>query len=63
MNRYQPTFTVEQIRAAEAPLLAAQTEPDQLMRSAAHAVSRVAEMMLRWPRIDGPVLALSLIHI
>lgn len=59
MNRTQPTYSVEQIRAAEAPLLSAQTEPDQLMRSAAHAVSRVAEMMLRWPRIDGPVLALA----
>lgn len=49
MGQYQTTFTVEEIRAAEQPLLDAQTEPDQLMRSAAHAVTQVAEMMLKWP--------------
>lgn len=49
MGSYQPTFTVEQIRAAEQPLLDAETEPDQLMRRAAHAVAQVAEMMLAWP--------------
>lgn len=59
MNRTQPTYSVEQIRAAEAPLISAQTEPDQLMRSAAHAVSRVAEMMLSWPLDDDHVLALA----
>ncbi|MCP1388665.1 bifunctional ADP-dependent NAD(P)H-hydrate dehydratase/NAD(P)H-hydrate epimerase [Corynebacterium sp. TA-R-1] len=45
---YATTFTVAQIRAAEAVLLAAETEPDQLMRNAAHSVFRVAELMLGW---------------
>lgn len=49
MGHYHSTFTAEQIRAAEQPLLDAQTEPDQLMRNAAHAVAQVAQMMLKWP--------------
>ncbi|MDN8605970.1 NAD(P)H-hydrate dehydratase [Corynebacterium ureicelerivorans] len=43
---YASTFTADQIRAAEAPLLAAQAHPDQLMQSAAHAVFEAAEAML-----------------
>ncbi|QNQ91300.1 NAD(P)H-hydrate epimerase [Corynebacterium poyangense] len=42
-----PLFRVAHIRAAEAPLLQEQTHPDQLMRSAAHAVAETAQMMLR----------------
>ncbi|MGJ0182377.1 bifunctional ADP-dependent NAD(P)H-hydrate dehydratase/NAD(P)H-hydrate epimerase [Corynebacterium glyciniphilum] len=40
-------YTVEQIRRAEQPLLDLQTEPDQLMRSAASAVVDAAEVMLK----------------
>lgn len=40
-------YTVEQIRRAEQPLLDAQTEPDELMRSAASAVVEAAEVMLK----------------
>ena len=40
------TFTADQIRAAEAPLLEAQSHPDELMQSAAHAVYEAAEAML-----------------
>ena len=43
---FASTFTAEQIRAAEAPLLAAQEFDDQLMQSAAHAVAEVAATML-----------------
>ncbi|WP_284522552.1 NAD(P)H-hydrate epimerase [Corynebacterium aquatimens] len=46
---YATTFTVDQIRAAEARLLVEETEPDQLMRHAAHSVYTVAEAMLSWP--------------
>lgn len=42
-------YTAEQIRAAEKPLLDAQTAPDELMKSAAHAVFQAAESMLAWP--------------
>ncbi|MEJ6549431.1 NAD(P)H-hydrate dehydratase [Corynebacterium sp. USCH3] len=42
-------FTVEQIRRAEQPLLEAQTETDQLMRSAAAGVVEAAEVMLKRP--------------
>lgn len=43
---FSSTFTADQIRAAEAPLLAAQEFEDQLMQSAAHAVAEVANVML-----------------
>lgn len=43
---FASTFTADQIRAAEAPLLAAQEFDDQLMQSAAHAVAEVAATML-----------------
>ena len=43
---YATTYTADQIRAAEAPLLAAQAHPDELMQSAAHAVFEAAEAML-----------------
>ena len=46
VHMYASTFTTDQIRAAEAPLLAAQAHPDQLMQSAAHAVFEAAEAML-----------------
>ena len=46
VRMYASTFTADQIRAAEAPLLAAQAHPDQLMQSAAHAVFEAAEAML-----------------
>ena len=46
-------YTVEQIRAAEKPLLEAQTAPDDLMKSAAHAVFEAAGAMLRWPDTVG----------
>lgn len=39
-------FTVDQIRAAEAPLLQAQGFDDELMRSAASGVARVADALL-----------------
>lgn len=39
-------FTVGEVRAAERPLLAAQDEPDTLMRSAASAVAQAARVML-----------------
>ncbi|WKK60570.1 NAD(P)H-hydrate dehydratase [Corynebacterium sp. P3-F1] len=42
-------YTAEQIRAAEKPLLETQAEPDELMKSAAHAVFEAAETMLTWP--------------
>lgn len=42
-------YTAEQIRAAEQPLLEAQAEPDELMKSAAHAVFEAAEAILAWP--------------
>lgn len=42
-------FTADQIRAAERPLLEAETETDELMKSAAHAVFEAAEVMLGWP--------------
>ena len=46
---YACTFTADQVRRAEAPLLAAESFPDELMQSAAHAVFQVAEDMLSWP--------------
>lgn len=46
---YACTFTAEQVRRAEAPLLEAESFPDELMQSAAHAVFQVAEDMLSWP--------------
>ena len=52
---FASTFTAEQIRAAEAPLLAAQEFDDQLMQSAAHAVAEVAVAMLD----NGRVLVLA----
>ncbi|AIG64867.1 hypothetical protein CATYP_10280 [Corynebacterium atypicum] len=42
----QPLYTVQAIRAAEEPLLAAQDYPDELMQSAAHAVAGAALDML-----------------
>lgn len=42
-------YTAEQIRAAEKPLLDAQSSTDELMKSAAHAVFEAAEAMLAWP--------------
>ncbi len=42
-------YTADQIRAAEKPLLDAQAVPDELMKSAAHAVFEAAEAMLTWP--------------
>ena len=42
---YACTFTVAQVRAAEQPLLDAQTSPDELMQQAAHAVAQVARAM------------------
>lgn len=42
-------YTADQIRAAERPLIDAQSEPDELMKSAAHAVFQAAETMLTWP--------------
>ena len=42
-------YTAEQIRAAEQPLLDSQSAPDELMKSAAHAVFGAAEAMLQWP--------------
>lgn len=52
---FASTFTADQIRAAEAPLLAAQEFDDQLMQSAAHAVAEVAATMLD----NGRVLVLT----
>lgn len=46
---YACTFTADQVRRAEASLLAAESFPDELMQSAAHAVFQVAEDMLSWP--------------
>ncbi len=43
---YACTFTADQIRAAEQPLLDAQTSPDELMQQAAHAVAQVARAMV-----------------
>ena len=43
---FASTFTADQIRAAEAPLLATQEFDDQLMQSAAHAVAEIAATML-----------------
>ncbi|MEY8567396.1 NAD(P)H-hydrate dehydratase [Corynebacteriaceae bacterium 7-707] len=40
-------YTVDRIRRAERPLLDAETEPDQLMRSAAAAVAEAAGVMLQ----------------
>ncbi|WP_311389930.1 bifunctional ADP-dependent NAD(P)H-hydrate dehydratase/NAD(P)H-hydrate epimerase [Corynebacterium haemomassiliense] len=40
------TFTADQVRAAEAPLLDFQSHPDELMQSAAHAVFEAAKAML-----------------
>ena len=40
------TFTADQVRAAEAPLLDSQSHPDELMQSAAHAVFEAAKAML-----------------
>lgn len=45
---FSPTYSVDQIREAEAPLLAAESEPDQFMRAAGHAVFQIAEVMLDW---------------
>ncbi|MDO5077080.1 bifunctional ADP-dependent NAD(P)H-hydrate dehydratase/NAD(P)H-hydrate epimerase [Corynebacterium sp.] len=42
----RPLYTVHQVRAAEAPLLASQQRPDELMRKAAREVARVAKQML-----------------
>lgn len=48
------TWTVEQIRAAEAPLVAKERYPDELMQSAAQSVAEAAHMMLaRLPRPAG----------
>ncbi|WP_052333852.1 NAD(P)H-hydrate epimerase, partial [Corynebacterium jeddahense] len=43
---FAPTFTADQIRRAEQPLLAAQEADDELMQSAAHAVAEAARAML-----------------
>ena len=43
---YACTFTADQVRAAEQPLLDAQTAPDELMQQAAHAVAQVARAMV-----------------
>lgn len=42
----RPLYTVQQVRDAEAPLLAAQEKPDELMRKAAHHVAFAARKML-----------------
>lgn len=42
----RPLYTVQQVREAEAPLLAAQEAPDELMRKAAHQVALAARQML-----------------
>lgn len=39
-----PTFSVEQIRAAEAPLIEGAARPDELMQKAAHAVAQAARL-------------------
>lgn len=57
VHMYASTFTADQIRAAESPLLAAQAHPDQLMQSAAHAVFEAAEAML--DEATGRVLVLA----
>lgn len=49
-------YTADEIRRAEQPLIDAQSEPDELMKSAAHAVFETAEAMLAWP---DPVEPLS----
>ncbi|MFD5869261.1 bifunctional ADP-dependent NAD(P)H-hydrate dehydratase/NAD(P)H-hydrate epimerase [Corynebacterium sp. NPDC060344] len=46
----EAVFTVDQIRRAEAPLLRAQDEPDELMRHAAKAVADAAKVMLAAPK-------------
>ncbi len=57
VHMYASTFTADQIRVAESPLLAAQAHPDQLMQSAAHAVFEAAEAML--DEATGRVLVLA----
>lgn len=47
-------FPRQAIRDAEQPLLDAQTETDQLMRSAAHAVAIAAQVMLTTHRTEPP---------
>ncbi|MBC2681980.1 bifunctional ADP-dependent NAD(P)H-hydrate dehydratase/NAD(P)H-hydrate epimerase [Corynebacterium sp. 4HC-13] len=46
-------YTVEQVRQAENHLLAQQSEPDELMRSAAHAVAEEARKLLPEPLGSG----------
>ncbi|GAB3080430.1 bifunctional ADP-dependent NAD(P)H-hydrate dehydratase/NAD(P)H-hydrate epimerase [Corynebacterium aquatimens] len=48
-------YTADEIRAAEAPLLRTQAEPDELMKSAAHAVFLAAQSMLTWPDQVGHI--------
>ncbi|GAB3084781.1 bifunctional ADP-dependent NAD(P)H-hydrate dehydratase/NAD(P)H-hydrate epimerase [Corynebacterium aquatimens] len=48
-------YTADEIRAAEAPLLRQQEHPDELMRSAAHAVYLAAAHMLTWPDVAATV--------
>jgi hydroxyethylthiazole kinase-like uncharacterized protein yjeF len=47
-------FTVDQIRQAEQPLLAAQSRTDELMQSAAAGVAAAARMMLERKPVTGP---------
>lgn len=42
---YALTYTVDQIRAAEAPLIEGTERPDELMQKAAHAVAEVARSL------------------
>ena len=56
LGEYQRSlaFTADEIRAAEAPLLEAQTREDELMQSAASAVAAAARVMLaREPFFTG----------
>ncbi|WJY69068.1 bifunctional ADP-dependent NAD(P)H-hydrate dehydratase/NAD(P)H-hydrate epimerase [Corynebacterium auris] len=46
---FHTAYTAEQIRAAEKPLISAQSAPDELMKQAAHAAFRTAEAMLGAP--------------
>lgn len=53
----RPTFSVADVRAAEAELMAHESHPDELMRLAARAVAATAKAMLGG--CDGPVLVLA----
>lgn len=46
-------YPVDAIRTAEHTLIGAESAPDELMKSAAHAVFQAAEAMLQWPDFVG----------